>query len=57
MRFANKSVLVTGSKKRTGFTIARSFIEEGALVYVNGRSIVEVESATETLTNLGPGSA
>lgn len=24
MRFANKSVLVTGSKKRTGFTIARS---------------------------------
>lgn len=57
MVFLYELLHVTGSTNRTGFTIARSFIEEGLSAYVNGRSTTEVESATETLTNLGPGSA
>lgn len=33
----NKRVLVTGSSKGIGFNIAKSFLEKGALVAINGR--------------------
>ncbi len=57
MRFADKSVLVTGSTKRTGYAIAREFVREGAFVYVNGRSADEVKGAAKALTDIGPGKA
>ncbi len=57
MRYANKSVLVTGSTKRTGYAIAKEFVHEGAFVYVNGRSPDEVDGASEALTAIGPGKA
>lgn len=57
MRFKDKSILVTGSTKRTGFSIAKAFIKEGALVYVNGRSADEVTQAAKALNATGTGSA
>ena len=48
-RFAGKVVLVTGSVRNTGREIAKAFLEEGADVWVNGRSMEKFNAAKEYL--------
>ena len=36
LQLANRTVLVTGSYRGTGLVIARSFVAEGAEVFVHG---------------------
>lgn len=44
-----KTALVTGSTTGIGFAIAKALLEEGATVYINGRSEERVNSAIEKL--------
>lgn len=53
MRFADKTVLVTGSTRNTGFGIARQFAEEGATVLVNGTTPEGVSRAVTQLRQQG----
>ena len=39
LNLENKVVLVTGSTKGIGLAIAEAYLKEGAIVYINGRSI------------------
>ncbi len=45
LRLSHKVVLVTGSTAGIGFAIARSLVNEGAHVYLNGRTQKRVDSA------------
>ncbi len=47
--FDGSIVLVTGSVRNTGFEIARAFLQNGATVYINGRSTDSVQSAIKRL--------
>lgn len=47
--FSEKIVLVTGSVRNTGLEIAKAFWENGATVYVNGRTSDAVASACEAI--------
>jgi NAD(P)-dependent dehydrogenase (short-subunit alcohol dehydrogenase family) len=44
-----KKALVTGSTVGIGFAIAKALAEEGATVYINGRTLQRVEEAIEKL--------
>jgi NAD(P)-dependent dehydrogenase (short-subunit alcohol dehydrogenase family) len=57
MSLKKKSVLITGSTKRTGYGIAAEFVKLGANVFVNGRHGVEVKQAAWELESMGPGRA
>lgn len=47
--FASKNVLVTGANTNTGFAIARSFAQQGARVFLNGRNDEAVQAAAKSL--------
>lgn len=49
MDFTDKRVLVTGSSRGIGFSIAQSFLEAGARVAINGRTEESVSPAVERL--------
>lgn len=49
MKFKDKIVLITGSTRNTGFGMAKSFLREGAMVYVNGSSEKSTKKAAESL--------
>ena len=51
MDFTNKRVLVTGSSRGIGFQIAKTFLEAGAFVAINGSSEQTVSSAMEKLSD------
>jgi len=53
MRFKNKIVLVTGSSRNTGFGIAEAFLQEGAVVYLNGSTAEGTHAAAQTLRAQG----
>lgn len=45
----NKKVLVSGSTSGIGFAIAKGFAQEGAIVYLNGRTLEKVEDAVNKI--------
>ena len=45
LHLANRTVLVTGSYRGTGLVIARSFLDEGAEVYVHGFTVDQAAAA------------
>ncbi len=49
MDFTDKRVLVTGSSRGIGFDIAKTFIDAGARVAINGRTTQSVSLAIERL--------
>ncbi len=49
MSFVDKRVVVTGSSRGIGFAIANAFIDAGARVAVNGRTVQSVNVAMEKL--------
>jgi len=49
MDFTDKRVLVTGSSRGIGFDIAKTFIDAGARVAINGRTEQSVSAAIERL--------
>ncbi|KAF8745116.1 hypothetical protein AX14_010580 [Amanita brunnescens Koide BX004] len=52
----DKVVLVTGGSRGVGKTIAAAFIQNGAKVYITSRKARDLQSASEELSALGPGS-
>ncbi len=48
-----KSVLITGSTRGIGFTLARAFASVGAKVILNGRNRITLEQASASLNALG----
>lgn len=54
LKLRNRTVLVTGSHRGTGFVIAQRFIEEGANVLVHGFT---EEQAQQAVAELGAGTA
>jgi hypothetical protein len=54
LKLEGKVALVTGSTAGIGFAIARSLVNEGAHVYVNGRSRKRVEHAINEIRNHVP---
>ena len=49
LKLQGKSVLVSGSTAGIGFAIANGFAQEGATVYLNGRSEEKVERAIKQI--------
>ena len=49
LKLTNKVALVTGSTAGIGFAIARSLADEGAHVFVNGRTQERVDAAVEAI--------
>ena len=49
LQLKDKAVFITGSTAGIGFAAAKLFLEEGAHVYINGRSASSVEKALERL--------
>lgn len=53
LELKGKKALVTGSTKGIGFSIAKILAQEGAIVYINGRSQDSVKKAIEQLKQEG----
>ncbi len=51
--FSDKVVLVTGAARNTGLAIARAFVREGAVVWVNGRRPEATRAAVAALNAEG----
>jgi NAD(P)-dependent dehydrogenase (short-subunit alcohol dehydrogenase family) len=49
LQLHNKSVFVSGSTAGIGYAIAKGFAQEGAIVYVNGRSAAKTEEAVQRI--------
>ena len=49
LKIKNKTALVTGSTAGIGFAIAKALANEGATVFVNGRTLERVNNAVEQL--------
>ena len=45
LKIKNKTALVTGSTAGIGFAIAKALANEGATVFVNGRTLERVNNA------------
>ncbi len=49
MDFTDKRVLVTGSSRGIGFAIAEAFLDAGARIAINGRTVQSVDAAIKKL--------
>lgn len=49
LQLGNKTALVTGSTAGIGYAIARQLLQEGATVYINGRTTERVTAAVQQL--------
>lgn len=56
LNLKNKKVLITGSTRGIGLNIAKSFVEEGAIVGINSRNLKEIKSTIKSMggKNLHP---
>lgn len=55
LQLKNKTALVTGSTAGIGLAIARSLLQEGASVCINGRTATSVDKAVKKLQDMVPG--
>ncbi|MFT3678693.1 MAG: SDR family oxidoreductase [Ferruginibacter sp.] len=55
LQLKNKKVFISGSTAGIGFAIASSFVKEGAVVYLNGRSETKVKEAVDKISTDTPG--
>src|SRR3954465_13514149 len=55
LQLEDKTALVTGSTAGIGFAIAKKLSEEGAEVYINGRTQQRIEEAIEQIKQDVPG--
>jgi NAD(P)-dependent dehydrogenase (short-subunit alcohol dehydrogenase family) len=55
LQLRDKIALVTGSSSGIGFAIAKSLLEEGATVFINGRSSTSVDKAIKKMQSMVPG--
>lgn len=53
LQLKNKTALVTGSTAGIGFSIAKQLLQEGATVYINGRTKERVDAALRQLKPFG----
>jgi len=53
LQLSEKSVLVTGSTQGIGRAMAEAFLEEGAEVFINGRTEARVQEVVEALSDRG----
>lgn len=53
LNLKGKRVLISGSTTGIGFAAAKAFVDEGAIVYINGRSKDRVDQAISSLKNKG----
>ena len=51
LNLKNKKVFISGSTRGIGYETARLFLEEGALVIINGRTKYSVDNALSKLNN------
>src|SRR5262249_24414600 len=56
LQLTNKKVLISGSTAGIGYAIAKQFANEGAVIYLNGRTPTAVENARRKISTALPGS-
>jgi NAD(P)-dependent dehydrogenase (short-subunit alcohol dehydrogenase family) len=57
LQLNNKRVFISGSTAGIGFAIAKAFAQEGAIVYVNGRSQQKVDASVSSILSATPGAS
>lgn len=55
LQLTNKTVFISGSTAGIGFAIAKTFAQEGAIVYLNGRSADKTDAALRNMLTEVPG--
>ena len=55
LQLTNKTAFISGSTAGIGFAIAKTFAQEGAIVYLNGRDAQKVDVAIQEITTSIPG--
>lgn len=54
LHLSNKTVFISGSTSGIGFCVAKTFLQEGAIVYINGRTEQSVAKAVDQLQTAFP---
>jgi short-subunit dehydrogenase involved in D-alanine esterification of teichoic acids len=54
LQLKGKTVFISGSTAGIGFCVAKIFLQEGAFVYINGRTDASVSKAIQQLKKIFP---